>query len=57
MARYSTRERRWYGTREKRAALPNPYSAGSPHYVLRHRETTTELPNGLLRVDVGEPVK
>lgn len=57
MGRYSTRERRWHGMRGKHAALPNPYSAGSPHYASRHRETTTELPNGLVRVDVGEPVE
>jgi len=35
---------------------PDPYGPQSAHYAERHRESVTELPNGLVRVDIGEPV-
>lgn len=35
---------------------PDPYGPNSPGYAERHRESVLELPNGLLRVDIGEPV-
>jgi hypothetical protein len=38
-----------------RSAPPDPYGPGSPNYAERNRESVTELPNGLVRVDIGEP--
>jgi hypothetical protein len=38
-----------------RSAPPDPYGSGSPNYAERNRESVTELPNGLVRVDIGEP--
>jgi len=37
--------------------LPDPYSARSADYAERHTSHVTELENGLVRVDVGEPIK
>lgn len=55
--RYSARERRWYGKRAVARSLPaDGYAPGSPGYAVRHRETQTVLGNGLVRVDLGEPV-
>jgi hypothetical protein len=34
----------------------DPYSPASPDYAERHRETVTVMPDGLVRVDMGEPV-
>lgn len=36
---------------------PNPYDPGSSRFAERHRETATALPGGMVRIDVGEPVK
>lgn len=36
---------------------PNPYDSGSNRFAERHRETETALPGGLVRVDMGEPIK
>jgi len=41
--------------RPPRPSGPNLYEPGTPGYEERHRETTTELPGGLLRIDLGEP--
>jgi hypothetical protein len=38
-----------------RPAPPDPYAPSSPNYAERNRESVTELPNGLVRVDIGEP--
>lgn len=38
-----------------KSAPPDPYGPGSPNYAERNRESVTELPNGLVRVDIGEP--
>lgn len=35
---------------------PDPYDVGSAHYAERHRETSTALPGGLVRIDIGAPV-
>ncbi|RVT93425.1 hypothetical protein [Sphingomonas crocodyli] len=57
MALYSTRQGRWI-TRPTRAVDtgPNPYDEGTKHFAERHQETTIELPCGLTRIDLGEPI-
>jgi hypothetical protein len=35
--------------------MPDPYGPASAGFAERHRETQTQLPNGLVRVDLGEP--
>lgn len=36
---------------------PSPYDPESSRFAERHRETETALPGGLVRIDVGEPIK
>lgn len=43
--------------RTVKLAGPDPYVPGSPAYQSRNRQTETILPNGMVRVDMGEPVK
>lgn len=43
--------------RTVKSAGPDPYDPGSPAYPSRNRQTETILPNGMVRVDMGEPVK
>jgi hypothetical protein len=43
--------------RPRRSVGPDPYDPGSPAFSSRNRQTETVLPNGLTRVDIGEPVK
>jgi hypothetical protein len=45
------------GRKPSTLVYEDPYAPGSRAYAERHRETVTELPSGLRRVDVGEPVK
>lgn len=35
---------------------PDPYQPGSDGYAERHQETVTQLPGGLVRIDLGEPI-
>lgn len=49
MARYSVRTGRWYG--RGRSYPPRPLPPGDD------RQWRTELPGGLVRIDMGEPVK
>jgi hypothetical protein len=44
-------------TRTAKSASPDPYVPGSPAYQSRNRQTETILPNGMIRVDMGEPIK
>lgn len=37
--------------------VPNPYGEGTADYAERNATHATELPNGLTRVDIGEPPK
>jgi len=56
MNHYS-RSRRWASRSTRPVANgPDPYDPGSSRFAERHRKTETELPGGLVRVDVGEPV-
>jgi len=57
MPLFSTRQGRWI-TRSSRPidTGPDPYEPGTKFYAERHRETLVYLPNGLLRVDLGEPI-
>lgn len=48
MARYSVRTGRWYRRQRPHAAPPLPRGD--------HRQWRTELPGGLIRIDIGEPV-
>lgn len=58
MAFYSIRPRAWAGRPPRPVDTgPNPYDPGSRRFAERHRETETALPGGLIRVDLGEPVK
>ncbi len=58
MTFYSIRPRAWAGQPSRPVdAGPNPYDPGSRRFAERHRETETALPGGLVRVDLGEPVK
>jgi hypothetical protein len=43
--------------RGRRSAEPDPYDPGSPTFPSRNRQTETAMPNGMIRVDIGEPVK
>jgi hypothetical protein len=57
MALYS-RTRGWVSRPRRPGDVgPNPYSPESAHYAERHRETETALPGGMVRVDIGEPLK
>jgi hypothetical protein len=57
MAHYS-RERGWVSRPRRPCDTgPNPYDPSSNRFKERNRQTETELPGGLVRVDVGEPVR
>lgn len=57
MAHYSC-ERGWISRPSRPVDTgPNPYDPSSTRFAERHRQTETELPGGLVRVDVGEPIK
>lgn len=58
MARFSAREGRWIPSRKRHSSLPmaNPYAPTSPAYAERHRETVTDIGNGMVRVDVGKRI-
>lgn len=43
--------------RPARAAGPDPYSPTSPDYAERHRQTQWSDVGGIVRIDIGEPVK
>lgn len=48
MARYASREGRWYGRERRNLPLPED--------VRDEREFHTDMGNGMLRVDIGAPV-
>jgi len=48
VARYSSREGRWYGQRRSAAVLPET--------VRDERQWRTEMPGGITRIDFGAPV-
>lgn len=55
---YSIRPRAWPGRRIKpNHSAPDAYAPGSVDYAERHRQTSTLMPSGLTRIDLGEPVK
>lgn len=60
MARFSSRLGRWVsGQRHSSLPREDPYSPTSANYAARHKVRESEfigLP-GLVRVDIGEPVK
>lgn len=57
MAHYS-RSRGWISRPSRPVDTgPNPYDPDSSRFAERHRETETALPGGLVRIDVGEPIK
>lgn len=35
--------------------MADPYKPSSPGYAERHRETSLDIGNGLVRIDIGEP--
>jgi hypothetical protein len=49
MARYSSREGRWYGK-------ARPSNVTQPEHVRDERVWRTELPGGLIRTDYGAPI-
>jgi len=53
VARYSSRERRWYG----RPVGPARRNVTLPEGSGDAREWHTELPGGRVRVDIGEPIR
>lgn len=58
MARFSRALGRWVSNRPSRNAThADPYGPHSAAYGERHAAHVTELPGGLVRVDLGEPVK
>jgi len=58
MAFYSVRPRGWPAKPPRPVDTePNPYESGSRHFAERHRATETDLPGGLVRIDMGEPIK
>lgn len=40
-----------------RVDLPDLYEPGTPHFEERHRETSTPLPSGTVRIDIGAPIR
>lgn len=54
---YSVRPRVRSGIMRPRPASADVYAAGSADYAERHKAHEVQLPNGLVRVDMGEPVK
>lgn len=55
MSLRGTRRVRNIMLRPPAAVPPDPYGPGSPNYAERNRVGVIELPNGLLRFDLGEP--
>jgi hypothetical protein len=41
----------------RRTPAPDPYAPGSDGYAERHTTHVTDMGNGLVRVDLGEPLK
>lgn len=57
MAFYSC-SRGWVSRPKKPSvAGPDPYADNSARFTERNRQTETILPNGMIRLDMGEPVK
>lgn len=57
MARFSVRDGRWINRRRRSASsVSDPYATNSADYAERNRATETEMPNGLIRIDIGEPI-
>jgi hypothetical protein len=57
MAHFSSRLGRWV-SRDRRVVVgPDPYDPTSPDYAQRHRSHATEMIGGMVRVDMGEPIK
>lgn len=57
MSFYGIKPKGWPGKRSKaRDEEPNPYDPKSPTFAERNRQTTHKMPNGLTRVDIGEPL-
>ena len=54
--RFSRREGRWIGRRHSAPPGLDPFCPNSPGYAERHRQHVTELPNGMVRIDLGEPI-
>ena len=57
MAHYSRREGRWISRPKRMTVDPDPYDSNSPGHTERHRETVTTMYNGIVRLDLGEPIK
>ena len=36
--------------------MADPYKPDSPTYGERHRETALNIGNGMVRIDIGEPI-
>jgi hypothetical protein len=56
MAHFSRSQGRWLSRPRTIVIQPDPYDANSPSHSERHRETLT-MHNGIIRVDIGEPIK
>lgn len=57
---YSLPEPRIFRGASRRAnsgSGPDACSPRSPGYAERHRETATEIAHGMIRIDIGEPIK
>jgi hypothetical protein len=54
---FSRREGRYLSRGPRLAPSgPDPHSPNSPGYAERNRQHVTELPGGMIRIDIGEPV-
>jgi len=55
MAFYCLKPRIWPGRKPPAPLPPDMYSPESPGFTERNRKHVTELPGGLIRLDIGEP--